>query len=261
VSAYAEQLGTDSLRRADLTARLAPLPWIAFVGALSRRDATGVGTPGAQTIARAEARIRVGGAWLSGGRIERDGGAFAPPSIYELDGEVPVPYIEPAVGGTVGSLRGRLWRDLYADIHGTVWDSAGSFRPRYQGRAELRLHTNWLRRFPSREFGANIAVFDEYRSELTASFLPVGSTTPELRRAGPSNQVNFLLELRLQTAVISFQIRNALGRRVEYVPGSRRRARSASTASGGSSRTDRRPARRAGLLTKPLWRNSLRGFL
>jgi hypothetical protein len=220
VSAFAEQLGTDSLRRADLTARLAPLSWIAFVGALSRRDATGTGTPGAQEIVRAEAAIRLGGAWLSGGRIQRDGGAFAPPSIYELDGQVPVPYIEPAVGGTVGSLRGRLWRDIYADIHGIVWDSAGSFRPRYQGRAELRLHTNWLRRFPSREFGANIAVFDEYRSEMTASFAPASApaTTSDLR-VGPSNQVGALVELRLQSAVISFQIRNALGRRFEYLPG------------------------------------------
>jgi hypothetical protein len=40
-------------------------------------------------------------------------------------------------------------------------------------------------------------------------------------RAGPSNQLGALLEFRLQSAVVSFQIRNALSRRVEYVPGLR----------------------------------------
>jgi hypothetical protein len=86
----------------------------------------------------------------------------------------------------------------------------------------VRLLTNWLRRFPTREFGANIAVYDEYRSEMSAAWVttsPDGTTSTEVRRAGPSNQVGALVELRLQSAVISFQIRNALGRQFEYIPG------------------------------------------
>ena len=220
LGAYAERSGLDSLRRADVSARLTPLRRVAFVGAVSRTEGTGGVTPGARTVARAEAAVRLGDAWLSAGRVERGSGVFTPPLEYELLDAKPVAYTEPRVGGTVASLRGRFYRDLYADVNGVVWDSAGPFRPRYQGRAELRLLTNWLTRFPSREFGANIAVYDEYRSEMTAAFAPAASgPVPEVRRAGPSNQVGALLELRLQSAVISFQIRNALGRQFQYLPG------------------------------------------
>jgi hypothetical protein len=119
-----------------------------------------------------------------------------------------------------------VYRDLQADVNAVYWDSAGAFRPRYQGRAELRLFTNWRSRFPSGEFGANFAVFDEYRSEMFAPFRPTpsdGDPTPATvtRRAAASNQLGALLEFRLQSAVVSFQIRNALGRRFEYVPGLR----------------------------------------
>jgi hypothetical protein len=227
VSAYAERSGVDSLRRADVSARLQPLRWLALVGAVSRSDGGGA-LAGAQTVARAEAALRLGDAWLSGGRIERGAGTFAPPLAYELlaydlgagVATRPLASVEPRVGGTVASFRGRFFRDLHADVQGVVWDSAGAFRPRYQGRAELRLRTNWLRRFPTREFGANIAVFDEYRSEMFATFRAgAADAEPVVRRAGPSNQLGALVELRLQSAVISFQIRNALGRQFEYLPG------------------------------------------
>jgi hypothetical protein len=115
---------------------------------------------------------------------------------------------------------------VQADVNAVYWDSAGAFRPRYQGRAELRLLTNWRSRFPSGEFGVNFAVFDEYRSEVFAPFRSAPTAedpAPEVvsRRAAASNQLGALLEFRLQSAVVSFQIRNALGRRFEYVPGLR----------------------------------------
>jgi len=223
LNAYAERSAIDSLRRIDLSGRLAPLPWLALVGAVSRAEAaSGVVAAGGGTVARAEVAGRIGDAWLSVGRVERGGGVFAPPRVYAVSNAVPVPYEEARAGGFVGSLRGRFYRDLHADVNAVVWDSAGSFRPRYQGRAELRLLTNWLSRFPTREFGANIAVFDEYRSEMSAVFATPSSTgavVRELRRAPPGNQVGALIELRLQSAVISFQIRNALGRQLESVPG------------------------------------------
>lgn len=221
LAAYAERSGVDSLRRADVTARVAPLRWLAFVGAVSRAENVAAGR-GAQTVARAEGAVRVRDAWLSAGRVERGGGTFAPPRVYEVAGALPAASTEPRVGGTIAAFRGRFYRDLHADVHATVWDSAGPFRPRYQARTELRLLTNWLRRFPTREFGANIAVYNEYRSEMTAPFVTAvegGTADTVVLRAGPSNQLGALVELRLQSAVISFQVRNALGRQFEYVPG------------------------------------------
>jgi hypothetical protein len=104
VSAYAERSGVDSMRRADVTGRLSPLRWLAVSGAVSRSEPTaGAATPGAGTVARAEAALRVGDAWLSGGRIERGAGVFAPPRVYEVAGTLPLAYAEPAWAATSGA--------------------------------------------------------------------------------------------------------------------------------------------------------------
>jgi hypothetical protein len=226
VSALAERAGLDSSRRVDASARLAPLRRLAFVGGVSHTQSDAVIDNGTRNVFRAEVAAQLGGAWLSAGRIVRDGGALLPPVVYEdaLASARPARVRELSVGGTIAGLRGRVYRDLQADVSAVLWDSAGTFRPRYQGRAELRLLTNWLSRFPSGEFGANVAVFDEYRSEMYGSYTSTGAGTAGSliqRRAAASNQLGALLELRLQSAVLSFQIRNALGRRFEYLPGLR----------------------------------------
>lgn len=224
VSALAERAGVDSSRRLDVSARVAPLARVAFVGAVSRTQSTATVGGGTRNVARVEAVTRFGAAWLAAGRVIRGGGVFAPPLAYEVNGARPAAVTEPRAMGTIASLRGRVYRDVQADVNGVLWDQAGAFRPKYQGRAELRLLTNWRSRFPTGEFGANLAVFDEYRSEMSAPFATAagsGPVTPTLLRAGASNQLGALVEVRLQSAVISFQIRNALGRRFEYVPGLR----------------------------------------
>ena len=66
---------------------------------------------------------------------------------------------------------GRATEDLRLDVWGMAWDAPGLYRPQYQTRAELRLQTNWLSRFPSGNFGFTFAVVDEYRSR-TAFSLP-----------------------------------------------------------------------------------------
>lgn len=219
VSALAERAGVDSSRRLDVSARVAPLTRVAFVGAISRTQSGAVVGGGTRNVARAEAAVQVGGAWLSGGRLIRDGGVFAPPIAYEVSNTKPVAVTEPRAMATVISLRGPVYRQLQADVNGVLWDAAGAFRPRSQGRAELRLLTNWLSRFPTGEFGANLAIFDEYRSAMSAPFAATPGGAVTTRTTGESNQLGALVELRLQSAVISFQIRNALGRRLEYVPG------------------------------------------
>jgi hypothetical protein len=231
VSALAERTGIDSARRLDVSARVAPLSRVAFVAAASQTNSEADAFRGAQRVARAEAAVRIGEAWLSAGRLIRGSGTFAPPAAYTLGSAVeslvrPAAYAEGRAQGTIAALRGRVYRDVQADVNAVYWDSAGAFRPRYQGRAELRLLTNWRSRFPSGEFGVNFAVFDEYRSEVFAPFRSAPTAedpAPEVvsRRAAASNQLGALLEFRLQSAVVSFQIRNALGRRFEYVPGLR----------------------------------------
>jgi hypothetical protein len=126
---------------------------------------------------------------------------------------------ELAAAGTTGALRGRLFGALNADLTSVVWDREGVYRPRHQTRAELRLSTNLRSRFPSGMFGLQMAVFDEYRARTP---FPVG-TDPDgdvgVQFAPPSNVLGAHIEIRIMSAAVTYQLRNALNREYQYVPG------------------------------------------
>ena len=182
-------------------------------------------------VARAEVGARLGRLWLSGGRVIRGGGDVLPPrglsrvvtDSFRVYADNPLPLArvaEPRANGTVVRARGKLYKDVALDIHGTAWDAAGAYRPQYQTRAEVRLETNWLRRFPTGNFGLVVAITDEYRSRTP--FPVLSDSTPggiEFRPALASNALGALLEIRIQQATVSYQIRNALNREYELVPG------------------------------------------
>ncbi|MDF1501502.1 hypothetical protein, partial [Roseisolibacter sp. H3M3-2] len=230
VSAYGERRAADSTNQYDVSARLQPLPWLAVVGAVSRTErALPEVDDLARNVARLEVAARLGRLWLTGGRILRDGGdlpvplALRRPDSLETFAADPLPLVEAAeVGraqGTLATARGRVWKDVFLDLHGLAWDAGGIYRPQYQLRGELRLQTNWLRRFPSGNFGLTFAVTDEYRSRTA---FPVDSAGVVGSRFVPAwNTLGALLEIRIQNASVNFQTRNALGRDYEVVPGIR----------------------------------------
>ncbi|HET9013600.1 MAG TPA: hypothetical protein VFN38_17375, partial [Gemmatimonadaceae bacterium] len=117
--------------------------------------------------------------------------------------------------GTTAALRGRLYRALYVDAWAVRWnDSTGLYRPQYQTRAELYLQTNLLNRFPRGNFGLLGSLAHEYRSN--AHF----ATSDDAIRVAPGfRTVAFKLEIRIQTAVVSYQFRNLLQERYAQVPG------------------------------------------
>jgi hypothetical protein len=116
---------------------------------------------------------------------------------------------------TTVAVRGRLFKALYADAWGIAWnDSGGYYRPRYQSRAELYIQTNLLNRFPRGNFGLLTSLAHEYRSGVRFP-LPADSslTTDHIRTLA------FKIEIRIQTAVVSYQFRNMLQERYSLVPG------------------------------------------
>jgi hypothetical protein len=120
------------------------------------------------------------------------------------------------------SLRGPVYKDVRLEVNGLAWDAASLYRPQYQLRAELRLETQWLSRFRTGNFGLIFAVTDEYRSRTP--FLPAvagDSAAAEGTFAPAFNTLGALLEIRIQQATVSYQVRNALNREFEYVPGIR----------------------------------------
>jgi hypothetical protein len=227
VSALGERRAADSTSQYDLSARLQPLPWLGVLGAASRttRDLAGGGDE-ARNVARLEVAARLGRLWLTGGRVLRDGGTLSEPrALARLDSvrfaADPLPLREVVEAGraqgTLVTARGRLFKDVFLDLHGLAWDAGGLYRPQYQLRGEVRLQTNWLRRFPSGNFGLTLAITDEYRSR---TLFPVDSAGAiGTREAGAWNTLGALLEIRIQNAAVSYQVRNALDRRYQMVPG------------------------------------------
>jgi hypothetical protein len=180
-------------------------------------DTTDVGTfpLSARTSYRAEAGIRLRDVWLAAGMLERGPATLLPPS--ELGpgyvGRSAIVTEARATASTL-ALTGRLWRAVNVDAWAVAWsDTGGLYRPRYQTRSELYIQTNLLDRFPRGNFGLLGSLAHEYRSNTRFQ------TVDSVRVAQGFRSLDFKLEIRIQSAVVSYQFRNLLQQRFAQVPG------------------------------------------
>ena len=171
-----------------------------------------------QTSYRAEAGIRLRDLWLIGGVIRRgpttllSAAGLDEDSSYSRSGAMRV---EGAATATTAAIRGRVYGPLHADAWAVVWsDSTGLYRPRYQTRSELYLQTNLLQRFPRGNFGLLTSLAHEYRSSTRFAEADGG-----VRSVAGFRTLSFKLEIRIQSAVVSYQFRNLLQERYAQVPG------------------------------------------
>jgi hypothetical protein len=169
----------------------------------------------ARTSYRAEAGVRLRDLWLSGGMIRRGPTTLLPPAELgrQYIGRTAILSEGSATATTLG-LRGRLWRAINVDAWAVAWgDSTGLYRPKYQTRSELYIQTNLLDRFPHGNFGLLASLAHEYRSNTR--FLSKDSVLV----AQGFRSLDFKLEIRVQSAVVSYQFRNLLQQRFAEVPG------------------------------------------
>lgn len=216
LSVFAEGRGPDSIARAEATARLTPLSFVSVLGAVGRStDQHTSDSTSTANFLRAEAAIRFFGLWFGGGVVRRDSVLLLPPRVfgpYE-------PVEEPSATGITARIEGRLYKAVRADIMGIRWnDSSGFYRPRYQARSEIYLATNWLSRFPSGNFGVLASLAHEYRSK-TLYPLSQGAGAIAVTSVPDSRVYNFHLEIRIVSAVLSYQFRNIRGDPYQLVPG------------------------------------------
>jgi hypothetical protein len=121
--------------------------------------------------------------------------------------------------GATAALRGRLYKAVNVDAWGVAWtDTTGLYRPRYQTRSELYIQTNLLDRFPRGNFGLLASLAHEYRSNARFANADPDSL---VRTAIGFRSVTFKLEIRIQTAIVSYQFRNLLQESYAQVPGFR----------------------------------------
>ena len=110
--------------------------------------------------------------------------------------------------------RSTVFKAIRLDGYAVRWrDGGGLYRPDIQTRGTLTLDTRWLSRFPSGSFGIKLGVTHEYRGFVRFP------TAAGDQVVAPSRPVSTLLELRLLSAVISWQFRNTVGELYETVPG------------------------------------------
>ena len=170
----------------------------------------------ARSNSRLEAGVRLRDLWLSAGVLRRGATTLlAPSEIDTTYARAAAVRIEPEVTGRMVSARGRLWRGVNVDAWALAWaDSTGYYRPRYQTRSELYIQTNLLDKFPGGNFGLLTSLAHEYRS---GSRFPTAADSS--RKAPGYRTLTFKLEIRVQTAVISYQFRDLLQEKYSQIPG------------------------------------------
>ena len=170
----------------------------------------------ARTNLRAELGIRLRDVWVSGGIIRRGKTTLLAPAIFDSTyAQARALRTEGEVSARTLSARGRLWRAVNVDAWAVAWnDSTGFYRPRYQTRSELYIQTNLLDRFPNGNFGVLTSLAHEYRS---SSRFPIAGDS--VRVAPGYRMIAFKLEIRIQTAVVSYQFKNLIQEKYAQVPG------------------------------------------
>lgn len=214
VAARVEWAGRDSTTLAEASLRVNPLPWIEIGGAVARRQ--GGALEGPALAMRGEAGLAFRGRYVGGGVLRLPATVVGALPVYDSSY---APASAPALTGIFATARGRIWRDLGANVWAVQWPDAGPYRPRRQARTELYLDTRWLRRFPSGNFGLLAAVAEEYRSPTLFPFVgPEGE--PGVQLANYSNLLITRVEIRLLSAVLFFRQRFVIGPpNAELVPG------------------------------------------
>jgi hypothetical protein len=219
-TAFADGRGPDSTRRFELSGVARPLSFV-FLGAAVGQEQLrtlpdSVAFPGltdTPRFMRGEAGLRVKDVWLSGGILRRDAVLLEAPRIFKRQTLV---QSDPALLGQFVTVRGRLWKALYADIQAMQWNDTGwYYRPRYQTRSELYISTSLLDRFPRKNFHFLASAVHEYRS---SSLWPDSSGT---QRVPGYRTISTMIQFKILQAEVFWSARNLLVERYAQIPGYR----------------------------------------
>lgn len=210
-SAYAEQ-GVDSTLRTDANVRMVPFSWLNIGAAISRTAPKNLASGLSYTGTRLEGALHWRDRWISAGLVSEGARTLAPP--IELD-TVLRTVSTAAATGTIFGLRGPLGRGWQLDMNVIHWNAAGPYRPQTQTRTRVFFESGFLGRFPRNNFHLLVSGTHEYRSTtyVPLGVNPIGQTTPG------SSVISTLLEIRIASAVISWQYRNVVGTIYETYPG------------------------------------------
>ena len=211
-SAFVERGTVDSTSRAEIALSATPLAFVRLSGAVSRTTPARNRDGGASTTSRGEASVGFRGVWIGGGAIRTDSLATHAPVVFDTAFRSQT---RPALTMPFVTLRARLPYSLYVDGFAVrAPEDARDFVPEYQTRAEVGFVSTFPKRFPSGNFELRAVGIHEYRS--SAAFPRDGRSA--IFSSG-SRVVSTLLEIRIVSAIVSWQYRNVIGEDYDLVPG------------------------------------------
>ncbi len=217
VSFVADYRGPDTTSTEEASARFTPLDFISVTGAVTHRHGGGV-DGGEQVAVRLEAGIKVLGTWLSGGILRRDAALLPGLTAYDT---IFAAQRAAAATGIYGTIRGKFYKDIGADVWAVRYSNNGYYRPQVQTREELYLDTKWLSRFPSGNFGFRGSIAHEFRQNV---LFPTTTSDETFNNNAPFALFSHVLvgsiEVRILDAVIFFHSTYGINPPIyEIVPG------------------------------------------
>jgi hypothetical protein len=217
LAARTERRGGGLSSVEEVTATVAPLAFMGLTFSAARRGAgIDVIEEGNLTTLRAEAAVRLGELWMSGGVIRR--GEVRVPGLAVFDDEY-VAAVDAEATGFVAGARGRIWREVGAAVWMVRWEEAGWYRPQVQVRSQLFVRTHWLSRFPRGNLEILASITHEHRSAVPVPRAVDGGLLIGADVAEPLDFLTSRVEVRLLDAVLFWQQRLAVSPVVEFAPG------------------------------------------
>lgn len=217
VSFFADYRGPDTTSTEEASARFTPVDFFSVTGAVTHRH--GGGTDGGEQVGlRLEAGLKVFNAWLTGGILRRD--ATIVPGLPVYDSTFAAQRAAAATG-IYGTIRGKFYKDIGADVWAVRYSNNGYYRPQVQTREALYLDTKWLSRFPSGNFGFYGSIAHEFRQNV---LFPTTTSDETFDNGAPfaifSHVLVGSIEIRILDAVIFFHSTYGINPPVyEIVPG------------------------------------------
>lgn len=209
VSASAEHDTYQGFTRLEVDGRIQPVPFFAVSGAIGTRNADADRTvqPSSRS-ARLEAGVRLNNLWVLGGVITRDTSFLNAPTMFDSAFRN---FPTGRTTGTTMAVRGPVLWGFSLDAQGTHWRRGTPYAPQYEFVGELKYFTQWLSKFPRKDFSFTFAPRLEYRD---AVIFP-GSTGD----APPSTVYSLMVQIRIMRGVAYIERRNLAGILYEQVPG------------------------------------------
>ncbi len=209
VSIHAERRHTGTATW-DVRGAASPLEWLRLSAAASVTEPmAGGGTRSGQS---ADAAVKWRDRWVGAGIVKLASANV--PGLVEFDS---------AAGGATSpvgtafklSATGPVWRGWMASTELVRWTVSSSYRPQTEVHSRLWFASSFGNRFPNSNFHLSAGLIHDYRSQL---YVPKGSD-PIGQFASAYSVFGTQLEIRIASAVISWDYRNMSGTNFETFPG------------------------------------------